>query len=285
MRALDIVASRKKGVLYRILADRYGMTPARVRAIYVDATRRDYEARYNRRRRSQQKNPARLVSEHLENISREVLARHQDVIRQYVRGRRGIYALYRREKLYYVGMTPNLRYRLKQHLKDRHGGSWDQFSVYLTVGDNHLRELEALMLRTVKPSGNKQKGKFAKSEDLRRRFRRDIKKCVLSEMDGLFGGSRKEKKPETPVEEELDGRTPALAEYISTPMLLRARFKGEILTARVRRDGTVRFDGKVYTSPSMAAALACKRRTCNGWTFWQYERAPGDWVAIDKLRK
>ncbi len=66
---------------------------------------------------------------------------------------------------------------------------------------------------------------------------------------------------------------------------LRARFKGEILTARVRRDGTVRFDGKVYTSPSMAAALACKRRTCNGWTFWQYERAPGDWVAIDKLRK
>ena len=226
-----------------------------------------------------------LVCQHLENISRQALERHQDIIGQYARGRQGIYALYRRGKLYYVGLATNLRNRLKQHLKDRHGGSWDQFSVYLTVGDNHLRELEALMLRTVKPSGNKQKGKFAKSEDLRRRFRRDIKKCVLSEMDGLFGVSRKERKHVTPVEEEHDGRTPALAEYISTPMLLRARFKGEILTARVRRDGTVRFDGKVYTSPSMAAATACKRRTCNGWTFWQYERAPGDWVAIDKLRK
>ena len=231
------------------------------------------------------KRRTQLVCQHLENISRQALERHQDIIGQYARGRQGIYALYRRGKLYYVGLATNLRNRLKQHLKDRHGGSWDQFSVYLTVGDNHLRELEALMLRTVKPSGNKQKGKFAKSEDLRQRFRRDIKKCVMSEMDGLFGGSRKEKKPETPVEEEHDGRTPALAEYISTPMLLRARFKGEILTARVRRDGTVRFDGKVYTSPSMAAALACKRRTCNGWTFWQYERAPGDWVAIDKLRK
>ena len=231
------------------------------------------------------KRRTQLVCQHLENISRQALERHQDIIGQYARGRQGIYALYRRGKLYYVGLATNLRNRLKQHLKDRHGGSWDQFSVYLTVGDNHLRELEALMLRTVKPSGNKQKGKFAKSEDLRRRFRRDIKKCVLSEMVGLFGFSRKEKKPETHVEEEHDGRTPALAEYISTPMLLRARFKGEILTARVRRDGTVRFDGKVYTSPSMAAALACKRRTCNGWTFWQYERAPGDWVAIDKLRR
>ena len=140
------------------------------------------------------KRRTQLVCQHLENISRQALERHQNIIGQYARGRQGIYALYRRGKLYYVGLATNLRNRLKQHLKDRHGGSWDQFSVYLTVGDNHLRELEALMLRTVKPSGNKQKGKFAKSEDLRRRFRRDIKKCVLSEMDGLFGFSRKEKK-------------------------------------------------------------------------------------------
>ena len=34
--------------------------------------------------------------------------------------------------------------------------------MYLTVGDVHLRELEALILRIVKPIGNKQKGKFPK---------------------------------------------------------------------------------------------------------------------------
>jgi len=117
------------------------------------------------------KRRTQLVCQHLENISRQALERHQDIIGQYARGRQGIYALYRRGKLYYVGLATNLRNRLQQHLKDRHGDSWDQFT------------------------------------------------------------------------------------------------------------------GKVYTSPSMAAALACKRRTCNGWTFWQYERAPGDWVAIDKLRK
>lgn len=228
---------------------------------------------------------AQLVCQHLEGISREALDRHQAIIGQYARGRQGIYALYRRGKLYYVGLATNLRNRLKQHLKDRHGQSWDQFSVYLTVGDNHLRELEALMLRTTKPSGNKQKGKFAKSEDLRRRFRRDIKRSVLQEMDCLFGESHPVKKAPKVVSKSHEGRTPVLAAYISTPMIIRARFKGEMLMARVRRDGSIRYDGKVYTSPSEAGAVACKRPTCNGWTFWQYERAPGDWVLLDALRK
>jgi hypothetical protein len=81
------------------------------------------------------------------------------------------------------------------------------------------------------------------------------------------------------------GRTPALAEYIKGPLKLRARFKGQAITARVRRTGHVRLDGKDYTSPSLAAAAACKRKTCNGWTFWQYERAPGKWALLDQLRK
>jgi hypothetical protein len=37
-----------------------------------------------------------LVCQHLENISRDVLEEYQDIIRQYVRDRQGVYALYRR---------------------------------------------------------------------------------------------------------------------------------------------------------------------------------------------
>jgi hypothetical protein len=234
------------------------------------------------------KNKARrgqLVCQHLESISREALERHQEIIRQYVRGRQGVYALYRRGKLYYVGLATNLRSRLRHHLKDRHGGSWDHFSVYLTIGDHHLRELEALILRVVKPTGNKQKGKFGKSEDLRRRFLRDLKRNALAEVDGLVAEYRPARRKREVACVESDGRLPALAEYVSAPMKLRARFKGQTVTARVRRDGTVRFAGKVYTSPSLAAATACKRRTCNGWKFWQHERAPGDWVLLDTLRR
>ena len=230
------------------------------------------------------KKRAQLVCQHLENISREAFERNPEIIYQYVRGRQGVYALYRREKLYYVGLATNLRNRLKHHLNDRHGHSWDRFSVYLTIGDHHLRELEALILRTVKPAGNKQKGKFARSEDLHRRFRRDIKQRVLAQVDGLFCESRSVQKWRAPAIEP-HGRKPVLTAYITGPMKFRAFYKGKKLTARVRRDGSIRFAGKIFTSPSLAAGTAVKRRTCNGWTFWEYERAPGDWVKIDKLRK
>jgi hypothetical protein len=226
---------------------------------------------------------APLVCQHLENISREALEKHQEIIRAYVRGRQGVYALYRRGKLYYVGLATNLRNRLKIHLKDRHGQSWDRFSVYLTIGDSHLKELESLILRTVRPSGNKQKGKFARSEDLRRKFRGAIKRSVMAEVDGLFS----EWKPAQRRREEIPngtGRKAILAKYVTRPIRLRARFKGRVVKARARRDGTIRFDGKLYTSPSVAAAVACKRKSCNGWGFWQYERAPGDWVLLDTLR-
>ncbi len=56
-----------------------------------------------------------LVSQHLENVSREALENYQDIIKKYVRGRQGIYALYRRGRLYYVGLATNLRNRLKHH--------------------------------------------------------------------------------------------------------------------------------------------------------------------------
>src|SRR5450756_167412 len=217
-----------------------------------------------------------LVCQHLENVSRDVLAQHQDIIRQYVRHRQGIYALYRRGKIYYVGLASNLRTRLGHHLKDHHHGSWDRFSVYLTIGDSHMRELESLIVRIVKPPGNKQKGKFAKSEDLRRRFKRDWYAEMRLMLDDLLG------KPTRVVARKVvatppDGRKPVLIDYITKAMTIRARHKSKTVRAFVRKTGLIWFDGQHFTSPSLAGAHAVKRPTCNGWTFWQYERAPGDW--------
>lgn len=227
-----------------------------------------------------------LVCQHLENISRQALEKYQQTIRQYVRNRHGVYALYRRGKLYYVGLASNLRTRLGHHLKDRHGESWDRFSVYLTIGDSHLRELESLLLRIVKTKGNKQRGKFAKSEDLRRRFARDAKRTWQLEMQDLLGFATVRRQQDKPIAVATHGgRTPILAAYIEAPLKLRARFKHQTLHANVTRTGTVRLDGNLFNSPSLAAAAACQRKTCNGWTFWKYERAPGDWVPLTELRK
>jgi len=43
-----------------------------------------------------------LICQHLEKISRRLIEDYPEVIREYVRGRHGIYALYRKNRLYYT---------------------------------------------------------------------------------------------------------------------------------------------------------------------------------------
>ena len=154
--------------------------------------------------------------------------------------------------------------------------------MYLTIGDTHLKELESLVLRIIKPKGNKQKGKFHKAESLRSKFSADIRRIQQAEWRSVIGKSAAGEHTAS----KLDARGGAVLEaYITRPMKLKATFKGNNIVAQVRRDGIIRLEGKKFTSPSLAAAAACKRKTCNGWTFWKYERAPGDWVKLDNLRK
>lgn len=222
-----------------------------------------------------------LVCQFLENVSRDALEKYQDVIREFVRHRHGIYALYRRNRLYYVGLAKDLRWRLKQHLRDRHGASWDRFSVYITIGDRHLRELESLVLRITKPKGNEITGKFKRAENLKRALRRAIRMQHRAEIDALFGRLLKA----TSVKQApKNGRTPMLAPYVRSSFRIRAFYKGKTYKAKVRKDGSIRFQKETYTSPSSAASSVLKRAS-DGWYFWRYERGPGDWVRLNELRR
>src|SRR5688500_161175 len=167
-----------------------------------------------------------LVCQQLENISRAALEEYQDVIRQYVRRRNGIYALYRRERLYYVGLAKNLRTRLKQHLADRHRDSWDRFSIYLTIGEGHLKEMESLLLRIAKPAGNKQSGKFVRCENLRKRFAMDVRTLQREELNDILGrrAMPKRGRPEPTARAREEGRGPVLALYQNRPRRLRGRY-------------------------------------------------------------
>lgn len=53
--------------------------------------------------------------------------------------------------------------------------------------DEHLRELESLILRIATPEGNKVKGKFAKSQDLRRKFAGAIRVQYRRELAQFLG--------------------------------------------------------------------------------------------------
>jgi len=200
-----------------------------------------------------------------------------------------VYALYRRGKLYYVGLASSLLGRLRLHLRDRHGDTWDRFSVYLTIGPRYMKEIESLILRVAEPPGNKVKGKFIRSENLLGKVKAEYRRRRTAEEEDLFGAPRWRRKAAGRTKprpfSKKEGRKPVLAEHAEQVRLLIARCKGKLLKASVRRDGRINFGGKLYTSPSLAAATACGRPTCNGWKFWKYERAPGDWVLLDELRR
>lgn len=237
------------------------------------------------------KHKGQLVCQHLENISREVLEKYQGIIRSYVKGRHGVYALYRKGKLYYVGLASNLRSRLKHHLTDRHAQNWDRFSLYFTLSGDHLKDLESLLIRVAHPAGNKQGGNFIRSDDLKRKFRKQISEYQRHELRGFFNEEQKETRGNVT---QSEGREPTLAKYLIKRIHLRFVYKGKLYIAHVRRDGTISFaadsaeakrlQGKEYGSPSMAAA-AITKRTMNGWSSWKYERSPGEWVFLDELRK
>lgn len=227
-----------------------------------------------------------LVCQYLERVGRDALASHQDLVRKYVRGRQGIYALYRKERLYYVGLASNLNARLKQHLQDRHSESWDRFSVYLTVGDKHLKELESLLLRIVRPAGNKITGKFVKAENLRTRFARDVRQQQKEELEILIGKSayaRRSARQASPPKTKDDA--PVLAAFAKRRFQLRARYKGKTLKAWVRKDGWIYYEGMLYRSPSGAARAAANGTSRSGLSFWKYQRAAGDWVPLRDIMK
>jgi len=221
-----------------------------------------------------------LVVQHLEAAHSRVLEHYKQVLREFLKGRHGIYALYKRTRLYYVGLASNLRSRLRHHLKDRHAGLWDRFSLYITSTHDHLRELEALALRIAAPKGNKSRTKFARSQNLKKYFRRRIAESQRLELDELFSISEEATPPPKA------GPRSELQSLVTRKLPIRMDFKGKRYRASIKADGTIRFKGRRFTSPSVAAYKASgSGHAMNGWFLWKYERAPGEWVYLDKLRR
>jgi hypothetical protein len=83
---------------------------------------------------------------------------------------------------------------------------------------------------------------------------------------------------------ETEGRQPSLAPYAGKKFELKRVYKDKAYKAFVLADGTIRYAGKIYGSPSLAA-VAVANRPVNGWTFWRFKDASGKWVDLDTLRK
>jgi hypothetical protein len=79
---------------------------------------------------------------------------------------RGYSGIYKRNKLYYIGLAKNLYGRLVGHTKDRHKGKWDRFSIFRVGRVRYLKDIESLLLRAAEPEGNTVSGNFHRDANL-----------------------------------------------------------------------------------------------------------------------
>jgi hypothetical protein len=222
-----------------------------------------------------------LLIDYVEGLSWKIMEDYPDVVRTLMRGRSGVYALYMRDKLYYAGLASNMMGRINAHIRDRHKGLWDRFSVYLTPDDQYMRELEALLLRIAKPRGNRVSGRFRGATDLNRSLHKAMFDQDADRRAQLLGGffARKRRRAKT----LLKKGTQVLKGLVERRVALRGQYKGRPYRGTLRKDGRVSYAGNLYDSPS-AAAIAIIRRSANGWVFWKYKTRAG-WVPLDRMRR
>ena len=223
-----------------------------------------------------------LLVSFLEQVSWRVLDEYRDILKQMIRRKAGVYALYRQDKLYYVGLASNLMGRVNTHLKDRHRGAWDRFSVYLTRDSNHIKPLESLLLRIAKPAGNRVSGGFGRPQNMYRALHRAMSDADADRRARILGGhvARRLRRRRT---RSAKGSV-VLAGLVERRIALRAKSRGRVFKATLRRDGFVSFAGRKYESPSAAASKAIGH-AANGWKFWHYRIAPRKWVPLGELRR
>jgi hypothetical protein len=229
------------------------------------------------------KKQQKLVLQHLEDVSWKILDEYPQIIKELIKGKWGVYALYKRNKLYYVGLATNLMGRLKMHLRDRHKSAWDRFSVYLTIKSSHTRELESLLIRVIDPPGNRVKGKFIASEQLRSTLNKKVKDYDDDRRAGLIGGNVEKRRRK--INAKKASGTKSLKGIFSRRMKLRGTHKNKTYMCTLRKDGRISYKGKLYNSPSGAAKVVIGRGAINGWNFWKYKDSKGNWKSLSSIRK
>ena len=107
-------------------------------------------------------------------------------LRKLLRHYSGIYALYKGDRLYYVGLTYDLLGRINHHRDDRHRKKWDSFVVFRIKRISFLKDVETLVTNLARTPGNRVKGNIPRDGDINRLLR-----STLSEHEGEMRAIKK----------------------------------------------------------------------------------------------
>src|SRR6266581_6078122 len=138
-------------------------------------------------------------------------------------------------------------------------GIWraTHFSLYLVRREEHIHEMESLLVRIANPKGNRVVPKGKSRGALMKGLHRLIRQRQSEELAELLGSkprgkrSRRSGKSRHPV---------TLVGLVSKRTKLYKQYKGREYFATLTHKGVIRFKGKRYTSPSGAAGAVLKSR-------------------------
>ncbi len=235
----------------------------------------------------------------LEKVDKEFMGKQYASIRNKHFGKKsGIYALYdKKGKLYYVGRTSNSKGRLKMHLKNKHSGKWDRFSIYFTKNNDTAVAVEAIALALLQdswPKGNTNKPGVKEDKNMKKRISRDMNEI-------LYGGSSRSKKSTSRSGKNKSFRKAgsrgntqkrlSLKElfnkgFLQEPQTLKKEYKsGKTFHAVLLPSGQIEYQGKKYSAPSTSAETASGSQSENGWTFWKIQNRSKKWITLDEFAK
>lgn len=229
-----------------------------------------------------------IITGYLEKVNAQIFDKYKQEITDMTKGHQGLYALYRKNRLYYVGLATNLRNRIKHHLADRHKGKWTHFSLYIIHKTDHIKELESLLLRIAYPEGNALRGKL-KSTNLMPLLKTQVKQKIKEELEALFKGYHILKKAQIKSKKKIKTtsnkqKEKPLKGFFPGGKRIYVTYKGKDFKAWVFRSGTIKYDGKLYDSPSTAGSAVRDGRPTNGWSFWKIKDKNGNLVRLSSLR-
>ncbi|MFZ5551872.1 MAG: GIY-YIG nuclease family protein [Bacteroidota bacterium] len=222
-----------------------------------------------------------LITESFEFISSELFSRYSDVIPEIIGKSSGVYALFNNYRLYYIGRAKNLKSRVKQHLKDKHQKRWTHFSLYLIRYDEHIDDVESLLIRIAAPKGNTAR---PRSVDFKgeKKIRYIIKQRQKEELNNLLPDKRKNK---TISKRNKKIKFDSLKGLVTKRTSLYKTYKGKTYVATLTPAGCIIFNNKKYYRPTSAAKAIIKNRTVNGWTFWKFKNNNGGLVSLNQMRQ
>ena len=127
-----------------------------------------------KRRSKKRSNKGALIKGMSKRLPADLLNEHsfKQGLDEIMRGYAGVYALYKKKKLYYVGLATNLYWRIRGHTRNKHRGKWDSFAIFRINRVRYLKDIETLLLRVAVPRGNAVSGHVHRDADLTRVLQR-----------------------------------------------------------------------------------------------------------------